>query len=568
MLKKTLSALLGAIVFLSFSPLSLAYVYEDVPYGSMYYYPIDYLRRNDVFKDTKNFYPDLLISRAEFIKYLVILNSPEFKPSGNVQLPFEDTRDNAWYAAYFKEAIRLGILDEREQNVQPEIKLSLIDALRLLFHSQSIPIPNVYKGANPYKDLKENSSITPLVMRALELDLMIPQADDYVGIYKRVTRGEAARMIYKLDLASLGTATSNGLPNITNYGYDLQKVISVWELLTQVYVDQSKVDTAKLADLAIRSIVDSLEDPYTTYLDEAENESFFDDIDGQIEGIGAVIGYDDNKEVVIVSPIKDSPAEKAGIKAADIVYEVDGVNVREMDLMSIVALIKGPKGTEVKLKIKRGSEYKTISVVRDIIDVHAMESSTLANGEIMLVDFYQFNQNAPEEFQAVVDQIGSNAKIRGMIIDLRDNPGGLLDAVINILGHMIPAQKNLVHIEYLDFSQVLLSRGKGELSGFPMLVLINKGSASASEILAGALQDYDLATIVGETSFGKGTVQEVNYFYDNSSLKITIAKWLTPDRQDIQDGGITPDIKVADNEATANDEQLDAAIAELRKLMQ
>jgi len=567
MFKKWLTSLIGLAVFLSFSPTTLAYEYQDVPRDSAYFYPIDYLRRNDVFKDTQNFYPELLISKAEFIKYLVILNSPDFTTSSSADLPFLDTRNNAWYASYFKEAIKLGILDDRERYAEPDKKLSMIDALTLLFHSQSIPIPNVYNGNIPYTDVERNTAAAPLIMRSMELDLVRPQKNNYVGIYQRINRAVAARMIYKLDLATLGTPTSNGLPGVENHGTDLQKLISIWELIEGSYVNKDNLDREALADGAIRGLVDQLDDPYSSYLDEEENKSFFDDIDGQIEGIGAVIGFNKDEKAAIVSPIKDGPADKAGLKAKDLILSVDDQNINGMDLMEIVSLIKGPRGTSVKLKLERENQIKTITIVRDIITVPSSEHETIEGGNIMLVNFYQFNSNAPEQFQEVVDEIGSNPHIMGMIIDLRDNPGGLLDVVVRILGHMVESNSEVVKINYADFSQTLLSRGSGDLIGFPIVVLINGGSASASEILAGALQDYDLATIVGETSFGKGTVQEVNYFEDNSSLKLTVAEWLTPDERHIQENGIEPNVWVTNSESTEEDEQLETAIVELHKLM-
>lgn len=567
MLKKSITGLLGLIIFVSFSPASFAHEYADVPRDSAYFYAVDYLRRNDVFKDTAYFHPDLLVSKAEFIKYLVILNSPDFKPSVKVELPFEDTKNTAWYAGYFKEAIRLGILDDRERKVEPGKKLTMIDALTLLFHSQSIPIPNVYKGDIPYTDVQRNKAAAPLIMRALQLDIIRPQKNDYVGIYQRVTRVEAARMLYKLDLATLGTPTSNGLPTIENYSSELQKLISVWEMIDTSYVNQIDLDRKALSETAIRSLVDSLGDPYSSYLDEEDNKNFMDDIDGAIEGIGAVIGFNDKDEVTIMSPIKGGPAEKAGLRSGDVILDVDGILISGKDLMEIVSLIKGPKGSTVKISVLRSGQTKLYSIVRDLINVPSVEHELIENGDIMLVDFYQFNQNAPEQFQEAVEEIGSNASVMGMIIDLRDNPGGLLDAVVKVLGHMVEPQSDVVRIDYVGFSQTLLSRGDGKLKGFPVVVLINGGSASASEIMAGALQDYGLATIVGETSFGKGTVQEVNYFYDNSSLKLTVAKWLTPMGQDIQASGIEPDIKVVDKEETTQDEQLDRAILELRKLI-
>ena len=567
MFKKTLTGLLSLILFVSFSPAVAAYEYEDVPRNSEYFYPVDYLRRNDVFKDTKYFYPDLLINKAEFIKYLVMLNSPEFQPSNEARLPFQDTKDTAWYAPYFKEAIDLGILDEREKKVEPYKKLTVIDALTLLFHSQSIPIPNVYKGSIPYTDVERNKATAPLIMRALELDLIRPKEEDTVGIYQRVTRAQAARMIYKLDLATLGTPTSNGLtPVQPEYPFELKKLISAWEKIRLDYLHSSEIDETELTEAAIRAMVEKLDDPYSIYLDQEENKNFFDDIDGQVEGIGAVIGYNDKKEITIVSPIKEAPADKAGLKSGDIIESVDGVEVGDLDPFGVAALIKGPRGTSVEIQVKRKGYSRTFSVVRDLIDVPAMDYEMIGN-DIMLVNFYQFNENAPSDFEEVVNEIGSNSNVMGMVIDLRDNPGGLLDAVIRILGFMVEKGSEVVEIKYPDFSQSLLSHGTGSLVGFPIVVLINEGSASASEIMAGTLQDYGLATIVGSTSFGKGTVQEINYFNDNSSLKLTIAQWLTPAHQEIDKNGIFPDVEVEDLENTEKDEQLETAITELRKLM-
>lgn len=567
MFKKLLTFTLAAFTFFTFAPVGLAHQYLDVPQGSTYFYPVDYLRRNDVFMDTPYFYPDILISKAEFIKYLVLLNSPEFRRTSTADLPFEDTRDNAWYASYFKEAIKLGILDDRDPKAEPDKKLTLIDALTLLFHSQSIPIPNVYKGSIPYTDVARNTQAAPLIMRALSLDIIYPQRSDYVGIYVRVNRAQAARMIYKMDLVTLGSAYSNGLPQVSSYTPELDKIISVWEIIESSYLDRDSIDKATITDLVLKHLVQQLDDPYSVYMDEEENLNFQDSLDGEIEGIGAVIGYSENDEVIIISPIKNTPADRAGLKAKDIIVSVDDQSVAGMSLEDVVGLIKGPRGTTVKLRIKRSGSYQVIIIERALIEIPSVEYELIHGGDIMHMNFSQFNYGASDEFQLALDAINADSRIKGLIIDLRANPGGLLDESLWILGHFVEAQEELVTINYVDYTQVLLSRGPADLSSFPTVVLIDEGSASASEIVAGALQDYNLATIVGETSFGKGTVQEILYFIDNSSLKLTVAEWLTPLRQSIQDGGIEPDVRIADNPATEADEQLQRAIQELSKLM-
>lgn len=566
MFRKFLALTLTLFTFFTLTPALLAHEYKDVPQGSGYYYPVDYLRRNNVFKDTAYFYPDTLITKAEFIKYLVALNSPDFKASVAVKLPFQDTRDSAWYAPYFKEAIKLGILDDREKKVEPTKKITLVDALTLLFHSQSIPIPHVYKGDYPYTDLLKNKQLAPLVMRALELDIISPQKKDYVGIYQRVTRAQAARMIYKMDLVTLGSSSSNGLPQVSTDDA-IEKITTVWNIIQKNYLRRDTIDKNALVDSVLKDMVKQLNDPYSVYFNQEENKAFLDNIGGQVEGIGAVIGYNDQKEVIIVSPIKGSPAENAGILAKDVILSVDDQDLKGKTLEEIVSLIKGPKGTTVKLKIRRGDETKEISVKRDIILIPSVKYETIDNGDIMHLTLSQFNNDAGDAFQKAITAMKADSNIKGLVIDLRGDPGGLLSAAVSILGHYVPAQKEVVTIKYTDANQVLLSPGKAELNGFPTVVLIDNGSASASEIVAGALQDYKLAKLIGEQSFGKGTVQEVNYFLDNSSLKLTVAKWYTPNHQSIQDGGITPDVKVTHDDATPADEVLDKGVEELKKLM-
>jgi carboxyl-terminal processing protease len=565
MLKKFITGLIGLIIFVSLAPGVLAHEYQDVPRGSTYYYPVDYLRRNDVFMDTDYFYPDTLISKAEFIKYLVILNSPDFTPSTTAKLPFEDTRDNAWYASYLKEAIDLGILDKRSPKAEPDKKLTVIDALKLLFHSQSIPIPNVFKGKIPYTDVARNTAAAPLIMKAISYDLIRPQRDDYVGIYKRVTRAEAARMIYKLDLVGFNGVPAESVAVDFN-DINLEKIISVWELIESSYIKNSTIDKKLIADTVLSTLVKQLDDPYSEYMNQEQNQTFLDEIGGEVEGIGAVIGFNEKDELTVISPVKGAPAEKAGLKPGDVIVSVDGQEITGMDLIQVVKLIKGPKGTSVRIEVRRGDYLRSFDIVRDLVVVPAADYEVI-EGDIMLVNLYQFGEKAPAEFEEAISMIGSDSRVRGMIIDLRDNPGGLLDAAVRILGHLVEPRDEIVSIEYVDFNQTIFNRGDGELAGFPIVVLVNGGSASASEIVAGTIKDYCLARIVGEKTFGKGTVQEINYFVDNSSVKLTVAKWLTPLEQDIQEDGVSPDVTVEDIESTDTDEQLERAVSELRKLM-
>ncbi|PIZ74092.1 hypothetical protein COY07_01080 [Candidatus Peregrinibacteria bacterium CG_4_10_14_0_2_um_filter_43_11] len=562
-IKKLCSVLIISVLFFN----STALAFDDVPQDSPYFYAAELLRRSGVVSDVKLFHPEMLITRAEFIKYLVILNAPDFKPRENIKLPFKDTDNNAWYAPYFDEAIRMGILSDRQEIVLPFEKLNAPNALALLFHSKSIPIPTKHVGEIFLKDVKKNLKVAPLVMRALQMELVTPEKEDYFGIYKKINRGEAAHMIYRMELVDIAppnftTPEQEAVKNTSDYR--LQKFIDSWNLIHKSYIDRDSIDDEKLTDAAIKAMADALGDPYSTYLDRIANASFSDDLDGEIEGIGAMIGLNEEKEIIVITPLVDSPAQKAGLKAGDIIKEAEGVVLKGLNLQEAVSHIKGPKGTSVKLVIDRGGQALNFNVVRDVIKINALEYGK--NGtDVMYIKLTQFNQNAAREFKAVSDAILNDPNTKGIVLDMRDNPGGLLDSAISILQYFLKKDAAIVKIKYNNFTQTQLSGRDGELGDYPVVVLINKGSASASEIVSGALKDYGIATVLGETSFGKGTVQEVNFFRDQSSIKLTIAKWLTPLGHSIQGNGITPDIAVQNVEDSTIDRQLNRALEEIRK---
>lgn len=558
--------LLGFILSLCLFSAPL-FAYDDVPSDSPYFYSIEYLRRNDVFPDKKLFRPDTLISRAEFIKYLVLLNNPKTDTEKKVKLPFEDTQDSAWYAPYFKEALSLGILSDRGKTVQPYKKISKLEALELLFHSRSIPIPRQYVGPIPYKDLEKNKNAQALVMRALELGVTVPESADNVGLYKRLTKKEVAWMIYKMDLVDLrdpqffSTAVSSG-PSDPG----LKKINDVWSLINSNYYKKDEVESGKLSDTAIQSMLKLLNDPYSTYMSPEENQNFSDEIEGEFEGIGAYIAIDENKRIVIVAPIKDTPAYRAGVKSGDIVLKVDDFSALDASLQEVVTRIKGPKGTTVKLTLERAGATVVLDVVRDTILVKSLEYETVGSADqFMHIKLINFSETAVQDFEEVVQIITQNKNIKGVILDLRDNPGGLLDTAIGILNYLLPKDSTAVQIKYSYFSLNQTTTKEGELKNYPMTVLINKGSASASEIVAGALKEYKIAKLIGETTFGKGTVQELNYFADNSSLKLTIAEWLTPNGTSINEKGIAPDIEVIQGTGQTQDVQLERAIQEVER---
>jgi len=540
-----------------------AFAYDDVPSNSPYFYSIEYLRRNDVFPAKKYFKPDIIISKAEFIKYLALLNNPELNTKKKVNLPYKDTQNAAWYAAYLDEAIKLGILSGNEQKIEPYKKLTIPEALMLLFNSRSIPIPKKHIGKIPYKDVAKNKWVQAIVMRGIELGIVEPEKYDYFGLYRKITRAKAVHMIYKMDLVSFRPSSSQ---TIQSYDPRLEKIITAWELINSNFVDQDKLDKKNISDSAIRAMVETLEDPYSVFLDETQNEAFSDEFDGTIEGIGAFVAIDEDGSITIVAPIKDSPAFHAGIKAGDIIVKVDDFETEGATLYETVNRIKGPKGTKVKLTLMRNGLTVVIEVVRDVIIIKPIEYEYVGKGDIIHIKLLTFNENATTKFRELTEIITQNPKIKGIILDVRNNPGGLLSVAIDVLGFFLPKGTSAMNVKYNFFNYMQSTLGNGELEGYPLVVLVNKGSASASEIVAGALKEHDVAEVIGETTFGKGTVQEFNYFGDNSSLKLTVAKWLTPNLKDIQDNGIDPDIEVKDG-PEGTDYPLDRAVLELNRII-
>ncbi len=564
MFNRIKAALLAVIISVTWLSASVK-AYDDVPHTSEYFYAVEYLRRNDVFKETKLFKPDILISKAEFIKYLVLLNSPKFEPAERITLPFTDTSDNAWYAPYFKEAIRLGILFDQKEKVHPYQKLTILNALELLYHSRGIPIPREHVGLIPYSDVKRNKRSQAIVMRSIELGIVSPEKPDFFGLYKRVTRAKAAHMIYKMDLVDLRDPGMS--VNTTSFDFGLQKIINTWDLIKSNYVDRDELDDSELSNKAIEALVKTLDDPYSVFFDQAENQNFNDVIDGSFEGIGAFVAVDENENVIIVSPIQGSPAEKAGVQAGDIIMKVDDFNAEKAPLNEVVNRIKGPKGSVVKLTVLRKGREVVVPVTRGLINVASTEYKVIGNDDIMHIKLINFNQAAAEEFREIAEIISNNPKIKGIVLDMRNNPGGLLDSAIKILNLLLPKNSPAVQIQYNYLNLTQRTSGDGILKDYPIVVLVNKGSASASEIVAGALQEVSGAQVIGETTFGKGTVQEVNYFGDDSSLKLTVARWLTPLGNSTNKNGIKPDIKVVQGTAETEDRQLDRAVLELKKLM-
>jgi len=337
---------------------------------------------------------------------------------------------------------------------------------------------------------------------------------------------------------------------------------SVWNALKRGFLYRDRLILDKAGDKAIEGLVNSLGDPYTTYLPKQKSEDFKVQVKGEVEGIGATVEMTGGV-LRIVSPLRGSPAEKAGLKPKDEILSVNGESLQGLTLDDAVHKVRGPKGSTALLKIRRaGSEFE-VSVTRERVMIPEIEITEDRN--VIIVQILQFWDTTDKKFRQTMAELQSRNP-RGIILDLRNNPGGLLHAAGAVVGTFLSKNSPFVSIAESDATRTELTEDEPTVSfSVPMIVLVNKGSASASEIVAGALQDAKRATVVGETTYGKGTVQQVVQFSDGSSLKYTIAEWQTPLGRKIDKVGVTPDVVVTNEGAPdGRDLQMEKAMELLR----
>ena len=360
----------------------------------------------------------------------------------------------------------------------------------------------------------------------------------------------------------------DGLNATPDENVDFKNFWKVYNLLNARFVETHASSTAP--DIAtkqwgaIQGLTSSYGDPYTVFFPPEESKAFQDDIAGNFGGIGVEIGQSKENILTVIAPLKGTPGEKAGMLPGDLILKIDGKSTDGLSTEGAVKLIRGPKGTTVSFTLYREGKMIEVSVVRDTIQVPTLDSALDAKSGVYTISLYQFTANSANLFdKALVSFANSGSK--KLIIDLRGNPGGYLDSAVSMASHFLPKGAVVVTEDSNGkmSNKVHRSNGTGGIpEGTHVVILMNQGSASASEILAGALQDAKIATLIGTRSFGKGSVQEL-VDIEGGSLKITIARWLTPSGRSISDGGLTPDIKVertAEDFEAKRDPQMERAI--------
>ncbi len=393
-------------------------------------------------------------------------------------------------------------------------------------------------------------SFTKLAKLGVALALMLA-----IGFAGGVTVGAAggSRMLSNLPL--LG----DGLDATPDASADLADFWKAWNALNERFVQTQATSTPPSTESkiwgAIQGLAASYGDPYTVFMPPTEAKKFQDDIRGDFQGVGMEIGVKEGV-LTVIAPLKGTPAERAGLRSGDKIIMIDKTSTDGMSTDVAVKLIRGEKGTTVTFMILRDGESLQIQVVRDTITVPTIETKLDESG-VYIISFYSFTANSSQLFSKAMADFRKSGSTK-LMIDLRSNPGGYLESAVSVAGHFLPKGAAVVTEDYKGKQENVVHRSRG-IGGLPkgtkVVVLIDQGSASASEILAGALQDANVATLVGTRSFGKGSVQELVEI-NGGALKVTIARWLTPAGQSISDGGLSPDIEVPytkeDREAKAD----------------
>jgi carboxyl-terminal processing protease len=345
-------------------------------------------------------------------------------------------------------------------------------------------------------------------------------------------------------------------------------VEEVWSIILDDFVGSEALDDEALTEAAIRGLLESLEDPYTVYLDPEYAEISREELEGGITGIGAAITIRDNM-LTVVMPLDSSPAERAGIKSGDKILEVDGESTLEMSLVEAMLKIRGEEGTKVKLSVLHTDEETPvdIEIVREKIDVPSVYFEMIAD-DIAHISITSFTGRTDSEFEtSLSDALEQGSS--GIILDLRNNYGGLVDSAVNVVSEFVE-EGIVVYAMDNEEERRDWSMTKGGIAlDISLVVLTNANSASASEVVAGALQDYDRATLIGTTTYGKGSMQHVLYLSNGGALHVTFAKWYTPDGRQIHDKGIDPDIEVeitSEDIENGRDPQLERAITFLTEV--
>lgn len=561
MLKKIFTTI--CIVLVLSNTTAFAGIFGDVDADTPQGKAIEFLLSKGVGEGAANFFPKRPITLVEFLAMGLQAADVNDLPQ-NPATRFGDAQ-NAWFTPYVAKADSLSLLEDfKGDKLLPNRALTKGEAVKLglkIFGvGVALNLPNENFG---FTDVKNTHRLARYIFRALKLGVIDPISDTEFGVSQRFTRGEAAELLY--NLAGSDTEGSGGTIIIQNGGSDVpgwQMFQAVWDETVNRFLWKDKINQQEMMQRAIEGAVNALGDPYSAYLLPTKTTAINQDLSGKTEGIGAYLSENAAGEVVVVAPIDGSPAQAAGIQPGDVIIAVDGKSVGGVSVEEVSAQIRGVAGTTVSLTIRRNGSQLIVSIKRAAIEIKAVNLKF--DDGVAVLKLTQFSSTVPAEFAAAAKEIIAQHP-KGIVLDLRNNGGGLVTAAVDVASYFLLENSVVTKTRYREelsqFNATQRTTHAPSFTGYKVAVLINKGSASASEIVAAALQDQGVATVVGETSFGKGVMQEINFFGDGTALKLTVAHWLSPKEQPIEGKGITPNIAAVDDATTPNvDEALQRAL--------
>lgn len=571
--------LIGMLCLLTITPSAYAVMYitgpaeqifKDVPEQSQFFDAVNYFSTSVpiINQDREYFKPLDKVTKAEFFKLLMASTGYTPLESGPYDIPFHDITGTEWFAPYIEEALNKEIISYSEENpnFSPGDMVTRAQGIKFTLDAYNFDYNISINDETGYLDVPRTSKYAQIAKFAYEMQLLNDYKSRQFAAENELTRAQTVHILYQthvnndFEMVTSATNTYGSQIDLTSEDGFLV-MLEVWDKINNEYVDKDKIDQDELIYGAISGMVASLDDPYSVFFKPSEASDYKDSLDGSsFEGIGIYLNVD-NDEIIIITPLKGSPAEEAGLKPNDKIIEVDGVSVNNSTLDEVVDMLRGPAGSSVKIKVSRNGTILIKTVIRTTIDVPYVESE-VKNG-IGVIYYNQFTNNSHAQFITQVESLTSQ-NVKGFVIDFRNNPGGYLSSAKQLVSHFLAKGETYAKLEFADgYTQLEKSNGPSDLSEYPVVIIINEGSASASEIAALALKELYDAPIVGETSFGKGKIQEIITYDDGSSLKLSTAKWLSPLGTYIDGIGITPDyaIELTDLDIErGNDPQLEKAL--------
>lgn len=544
---------------LFFPPSSLA-SFQDVPETHPYIEGISYIELQGAADSAKDFRPDEPITRAEFFKLLFIVIEEE--PPSTQTPSFPDISKEAWFAPYAELALKHDLVETGP--FEAEKTVSRTKGLKMLMQAYGLGAPIIphSKREALFADVSKEHPAYSLLARAIDVGLVSSNLTQTWSPYRRLTRGESADFLYRL---AEWETTQNLEENPIMSFYKDDIFSDIWNrILNDFYTRPGQeIDQDVLFQLAIEAVLSSLEDPYTTYFNEEEAEEFNQNLEAELEGIGAILIEDEkNGEIFITGLVDNAPEESKILKAGDKITAVDGVSVKDMFLEEVLNRIRGPAGTDVRLTIERDGEEKTFQITRAVIKLDLVDGK-IFNENTWLLEIDSFGSNI---FEAVMETLESlNTELpepSAIILDLRGNPGGYVNMSNFVAGLFVPQLTPLVILDYGGPQEIIYNGDLGPYKDIPLYILVDAYTASAAEILTLTLQEVANATVIGQITFGKGSAQEVTSYWDGSMLKMTIAHWLSSEGNSVEGTGITPDILIEEASETT-----DLWLKEVKKLL-